>query len=220
MSLKINLSKFDLSNISGLMLDIDDTIYSYSKPNNFAISECFKQLQNENLIQTMQQSDFKSLYVSKRKLVTKKLRPQGVCRSRLFAFDNLFRELSISQPHLMAKKYEKIYWNSFLKVMEVSQEMRTFIKKAKKNGLTICAVTDMQASFQIDKLRKLGLSKYFDFLATSEEAGAEKPDHKIFKLALEKMRLSKNQVVMIGDNKVKDIQGAESFGIKAFHFKA
>lgn len=220
MSTKINLNKFDLSSISGLMIDIDDTLYSYSKPNDFAIKTCFEHLKKANLIQSIKSKEFKVLYVKKRKLVTKKLSPQGVCRSRQFAFDSLFRDLGIPQAHLIANKFEKIYWNAFLQAMEVSKEMNDFIKKSKKHGLIICAVTDMQASFQIAKLKKLGLSRYFDYLASSEEAGAEKPNHKIYELALEKMQLSKDQVVMIGDSKIKDIQGAKSFGIKAIHFKA
>ena len=220
MSIKINLNKFDLSSISGLMIDIDDTLYSYSKPNDFAIKTCFEHLKKANLIQSIKLKEFKTLYVKKRKLITKMLNPQGVCRSRQFAFDSLFRDLDISQAYLKANKYEKIYWDAFLQVMEASKEMSDFIKKAKKHGLIICAVTDMQASFQIAKLKKLGLSRYFDYLASSEEAGAEKPNHKIFKLALEKMQLTKSQVVMIGDNKIKDIQGAKSFGIKTIHFKA
>ena len=78
----------------------------------------------------------------------------------------------------------------------------------------------MQATFQVEKLKKLNLSKYIDFLVTSEEAGAEKPDKKIFNLALQKMKLSKSKVIMIGDNIKKDIKGAESIGIKAIYYQA
>lgn len=34
------------------------------------------------------------------------------------------------------------------------------------------------------------------------------------------MKLNKDQVVMIGDSIIKDIKGAESFGIQAIYFKA
>jgi putative hydrolase of the HAD superfamily len=44
-----------------------------------------------------------------------------------------------------------------------------------------------------------------DYLVSSEEAGAEKPDPKVFELSLEKLGLKKDEVVMIGDNYEKDI---------------
>ena len=104
--------------------------------------------------------------------------------------------------------------------MKVSQEMKAFLIKVKTLGLVTCAVTDMQANFQIAKLKKIKLDRYIDFLATSEEAGSEKPSPAIFQLALKKMGLSKKKVVMIGDSKKKDLNGAESFGIKGIYFKA
>ena len=70
------------------------------------------------------------------------------------------------------------------------------------------------------RLKKIKFERYIDFLATSEEAGAEKPNKAIFQLALKKMQLTKKKVVMIGDNFKKDIKGAESFGIQAIYFKA
>ena len=104
--------------------------------------------------------------------------------------------------------------------MKVSFEMKNFLIDVKKHGLITCAVTDMQATFQVENLRKLKLSKYIDFLATSEEAGAEKPNKRIFNLALQKMQLNKSKVIMIGDSIKKDIKGAESIGIKAIHYQA
>jgi len=214
------LQSIDFSAISGIMIDIDDTLYGYSECNFSAIKACYESIVSNNLIKNIKFDEFKDLYVLNRSKITKQLHPQGSCRSRLFAFDRLFCELDIPHPHLMAKKYEDLYWNTFLEKMKVSKEMSTFIKKAKNHGLIICAVTDMQASFQIAKLKKLELSEQIDFLATSEEAGAEKPNKKIFRLALKKMKLNKDQVVMIGDSILKDIKGAESFGIKAIYFKA
>jgi len=220
MSSKIKLNLIDLTSISGVMVDIDGTLYSYKLPNEEAIKACYKSLKSSNLIHSISLKDFRDLYIKNRLLITKKLYPQGVCRSRQLAFDSLFNDLKIPLAYIHALKYEKIYWQSFLKAMKVSFEMKNFLIDVKKHGLITCAVTDMQATFQVEKLRKLKLSKYIDFLATSEEAGAEKPNKRIFNLALQKMQLSKSKVIMIGDSIKKDIKGAESIGIKAIHYQA
>lgn len=220
MSSKIKLDSIDLTSISGVMVDIDDTLYRYKTPNEKAIKSCYKSIQSSNLINLISLNEFRNLYVKNRLLITEKLHPQGVCRSRQLAFDSLFNSFNVPQAYKHAKRYEEIYWQSFYREMKVSFEIKNFLVNVKKLGLTTCAVTDMQTSFQVEKLKKLNLSKYIDFLATSEEAGAEKPNKKIFNLALQKMQLSKSKVIMIGDSINKDIKGAESFGIKAIHYQA
>ena len=202
------------------MVDIDDTLYSYKIPNDEGIKACYESLKSSRLIHSVSHDEFKHLYVQNRLLVTKKLHPQGACRSRQFAFDSLLNDLKIPKAYIHALKYEKIYWQSFLQAMKASFEMKNFLIDVKKQGLITCAVTDMQASFQVAKLKKLNVSRYIDFLATSEEAGAEKPNKKIFFLALQKMQLNKSKVIMIGDSIKKDIKGAESVGIQAIHYKA
>ena len=220
MSSKNNLQLIDLTKISGVLMDIDDTMYSYDQPNKVAIKSCYVSMHNSGLIESISLSEFTDLYVKHRLLVTNKLQPQGSCRSRQFAFDGLLRDLNINNAYLLADRYEKIYWRNFYNAMKPSLDVHNFLVAVKKGGLLTCAVTDMQATFQIAKLKKIKFERYIDFLATSEEAGAEKPNKAIFQLALKKMQLTKKKVVMIGDNFKKDIKGAESFGIQAIYFKA
>ena len=220
MSSKNNLQSIDLGKISGVMVDIDDTMYSYEQPNKIAIQSCFLSMKSLKLVESISFKSYTELYIKHRLIITRKLDSQGACRSRQFAFDGLLRELKVPNSYLHAERYERIYWQNFLNEMKVSHELKAFLIKAKKLGLVTCAVTDMQANFQIAKLKKIKLDRYIDYLATSEEAGSEKPSPAIFKLALQKMGLSKQKVVMIGDNKKKDLKGAESFGIKGIYFKA
>ena len=215
-----NLHSLDLKKISGVLIDIDDTMYSYDLPNKVAIKSCLKSMRASRLIQSISLVNFTKLYVKHRSIVTKQLYPQGSCRSRQFAFDGLLRELKVLNAYSHAERYERIYWKNFLKEMKVSPEIKDFLIKVKKLGLTTCAVTDMQANFQIAKLKKLQLDQYIDYLVTSEEVGLEKPHPAIFQLALKKMGLTKKKVVMIGDSNQKDIKGAASCGIQGIYFKA
>ena len=60
------------------------------------------------------------------------------------------------------------------------------------------------------------MDKYIGYLVTSDEAGKEKPYKDIFKLALKKLGLKASEVIMLGDNEVKDLQGAEKLGIDTY----
>ena len=57
----------------------------------------------------------------------------------------------------------------------------------------------MTAQIQFRKLVYFGLDEFFDYVVTSEEAGADKPDKMPFKVALEKLQLEPENIWMIGD---------------------
>lgn len=78
----------------------------------------------------------------------------------------------------------------------------------------VCLITDLTAEIQLRKIVHLKIEKLIDLVVSSEEAGADKPHNSIFALALKKLRLSRKEVVMIGDDSRKDIKGARALGIR------
>lgn len=63
-------------------------------------------------------------------------------------------------------------------------------------------------------VKSLGIMKYIDICISSANVGLEKPNPKIFHLALE-MAGNPDQKWMVGDNLKVDVCGAEAAGIKA-----
>jgi putative hydrolase of the HAD superfamily len=59
------------------------------------------------------------------------------------------------------------------------------------------------------------LVPYFDQIIISGAFGRGKPDPTIFEHALERMGLTKDEVIMVGDNLMTDILGASRAGIKS-----
>jgi putative hydrolase of the HAD superfamily len=60
------------------------------------------------------------------------------------------------------------------------------------------------------KLKQAGLSKYFSKIITSEQAGARKPDPKVFNFALGQTLGKVENSLMIGDDLLTDIAGARN----------
>lgn len=71
---------------------------------------------------------------------------------------------------------------------------------------------------QYKKLDNSDLSKYFDKIITSEDAGVKKPNSKIFKYALEIAEATSKESIMIGDNWEADVMGAIENGLDAIFF--
>ncbi|WP_299088489.1 HAD family hydrolase [uncultured Metabacillus sp.] len=59
------------------------------------------------------------------------------------------------------------------------------------------------------------LVPYFEQIIISGAFGRGKPDASIFKHALEKMNLTKDEAIMVGDNLMTDILGASRVGMKS-----
>jgi len=85
----------------------------------------------------------------------------------------------------------------------------------KTQGYNLGVISNGITIKQWEKLIRLDLHHFFDHVITSEEAGAEKPDKKIFEVALEKMGSTAEESVMIGNKFGEDIIGALNIGISA-----
>lgn len=64
------------------------------------------------------------------------------------------------------------------------------------------------------RLDNWNIGKYFDVIVASAEEGCEKPDLKIFEIALERADCKPEEAVMIGDRLDNDIAPANKMGMK------
>ena len=74
-------------------------------------------------------------------------------------------------------------------------------------------ITNGFTQVQQTKISCCGLSPYFEKLITSEMAGANKPDPRIFSFALKETNSAASGSLMIGDTFQVDIQGAKNAGM-------
>jgi len=68
------------------------------------------------------------------------------------------------------------------------------------------------------KMRKSGITQFFDVVMTSERAMARKPDPAVFKLALAEPRAKAVHSIMIGDDLGTDISGARGVWMDQVYF--
>src|SRR6266403_358374 len=69
-------------------------------------------------------------------------------------------------------------------------------------------------------LARIGLARWFDVIIDSTEVGCEKPDPRIFRIALERAGASPARTVHVGDLFHVDVVGARAAGIRGVLFDA
>jgi putative hydrolase of the HAD superfamily len=79
-------------------------------------------------------------------------------------------------------------------------------------GLEVAVVSNWDISLH-ERIDELGLRGLVTTVVTSAEAGAEKPDPRIFELALARLRVPRDRVLHVGDDDV-DARGAAAAGLR------
>jgi putative hydrolase of the HAD superfamily len=103
----------------------------------------------------------------------------------------------------------------------VPQAEETLVE-LKQKGFKLGIVTNTTIAREKDvrrTLQQLGLESYFDFIVTSVDAGCEKPDRRIFSIALQALGIKADEAVMVGDRIAKDIVGGNRIGMMTILFK-
>lgn len=215
----IRYPKIDLTEVKGVLIDIDNTLYTYDPMHEEALERCYADYQhitiNKSLL-PVSSTDYKGQYREARNAVTERLRPSGACRSRLLAFQKLYESLNVSGSYSVATRHSDLYWSTFYERMQLASDAEDFLKECTQRSIPLCVVTDMLMNVQVRKLEALGLSQQIPLMVSSEETGKEKPAAIMFQTALMKLHLRPEEVIMIGDSEAKDIKGAESLGIKSY----
>ena len=85
-------------------------------------------------------------------------------------------------------------------------------------GYTIAMVADGLVESFHNTMTQHGIDHIFAAKAISEAVGAEKPDPRMFRTAMEQLGLTdadKRRILMVGNRVMKDVAGANAFGIRS-----
>ncbi|MFB0536659.1 MAG: HAD family hydrolase [Anaerolineae bacterium] len=91
-------------------------------------------------------------------------------------------------------------------------DVRPTLRSLREWGKTLAVVSNWDPALPT-LLAELGLAEFFAFILPSAEIGVEKPDGRIFRLALQRLGLRPQEVVHVGDQYEADVVGARAVGI-------
>lgn len=204
-----------MNQIKWVILDLDNTLYEYSNPNEKWSEAILDYIQKKLDIS---QKEFQDAVSWARKKNHDTIFTHGASHSRLLYFQKALEKLTAKTHFALTLEMEELFWDTFMNHMKLNDGVIYFLDNLKKQNKKIVILTDLTAQIQMKKIIKLWIQEYIDYLVSSEESGAEKLDQRAFALSLEKLWLEKEEVCMIGDNYEKDIVWAKNFGIyKLYH---
>ena len=82
----------------------------------------------------------------------------------------------------------------------------------------LAAVSDAQSTYAIPEIRAAGLQQYLDPIVVSGDYGYRKPDVRLFQHALDKLQVLPRHAIFIGNDRYRDIFGAQQLQMKTILF--
>ncbi|MDG0789902.1 HAD family hydrolase [Cohnella ginsengisoli] len=193
-----------MKNIQAVLFDLDNTLLDRTRTfQNFTSS----------FVRTYFSHDPKTDSIAARIIEL----DQDGYKEKTLLFTELLQELPwLTKPELneLMDYYSEHYVKNAL-LMEHAVETMSYIRRKYKLGL----ITNGRTAIQYGKIDRLGIRDNFNFILVSEEAGVKKPDNRIFKMASDKLGVSPEQCLYIGDHPKNDIEGAGLAGMKTIWFE-
>ncbi len=91
------------------------------------------------------------------------------------------------------------------------------LESLKKAGKGVYLLSNAQRCFTLPELEELGLLKYFDGILISSDCGCSKPQKAFFDKLFKTYKLDKNTSIMIGNDCISDMGGANNAGIDGLY---
>lgn len=201
--------------IKTVIFDIDNTMYSFNRAHQEAMRELLGY--GQRVLGLSPEFMSQKLREAQRNIIDRLGTNDSAIHNRLIRFQCFLEQVGKREFSNALEMYY-IYWDTILKVMEPEPGVRELIAALHADGIRIGVGTDMTAYIQYKKLIGLDIMRYISFIVTSEEAGAEKPSEKFFRLCVEKAGCLPEECVFIGDSLEKDVYGAEAYGLKGIWY--
>ena len=194
--------------IKAVIFDLDNTLYSYDNAHAAAFAALLEYASAEF---GLSHARFQALHAEASRVLTRRCGGGPAIHNRLIRFQIILELAGL--PIGSAPAMADCYWHTLLDRMEPEPGAARTLEALRSAGLRIGVGTNMTADWQYEKLRRLSLLPLVDFLVTSEEIGAEKPDSRIFALCAEKAGAPLWDCAFVGDSLQKDAIAAQEAGM-------
>lgn len=201
--------------IKAVVFDLDNTVYNYDECHSAAMRGlrdyvcCLYKIEKET---------FNMCFDDARREVKNLLGDTGASHNRMLYMQRFLEKINCNPVDGALELYD-IYWNTVLEQMQPFPYVISLMEWLKQNSISIGILTDLTAHIQHRKIKRLGVESYIEAIVTSEEVGVEKPSARVFNRIKEKLGYEANEILMIGDSKFKDIDGAIGAGMHAILFE-
>lgn len=122
----------------------------------------------------------------------------------------------VKPPHFLQRHARKLAYPVAARLFRPFDGLHEVLSELQERGYRLHVLSNNSSILPL-QLELIGTTDYFDTISWSEEMGVEKPDPRIFALALERIGASAAEAVYVGDSVEADVEGARGAGVIPIH---
>ena len=199
-----------------LFFDLDDTLWDTAHNSKVSMQEIFDEYNFGRFYPSF--DDFYKVYLEYNNNLWSGYN-KGLVKKEdiiLYRFYHLFKDFNAFSLE-EAQDMNKTFLNK-TSFREKTVEGAISLLESLKNRYRLHIISNGFSELQFIKMKRAGLSGYFDQVVLSDKVGVNKPFPYIFEYALDKANAKKDESLMIGDSLETDIKGAQAFGLDQVWF--
>ncbi len=200
--------------LTALLLDLDNTVYAYA-PCHAAGLAAVKSLAASRFAAWQDPETFTAAIHSAPRLVKARVGGTAAEHSRVLYFQQRLETALGRTDAAWTLALDSAYWDAYYENLALDDGCYEALLSFKNLGVRMAWVSDFTSEHQLVKLLALGLDDLVEFLVTSEEAGAEKPQPAGVDLALAKLGVPAEAAWLVGDSLARDAGAARARGLTA-----
>jgi len=118
----------------------------------------------------------------------------------------------------ISERRGEIFKSKYLPKLKPFPEVRPLLERMKQDDLKLIIATSSPEDEVSKAIKIVGIKDLLEDATSASDAGKSKPDPDVVQAALDRLKMSANEVVMLGDTPY-DIQAAGKVGIRVIAFR-
>ena len=135
-------------------------------------------------------------------------------------FEQLFRHRGVEVTPELAIQTGRHFRKASMRYIRLYDGAVELLEALRANGQNVWLLSNAQRIFTACELRELGIADLFDGIYLSSDYGCKKPDRRFFDLLLKQRGIAPESAVMIGNDGLCDIRGAQAVGLATLYIRS
>lgn len=204
--------------IQHIFFDLDNTLWDHRKNAYLTIKDLFEK-EEITLKYSIDFEEFHSTYHEINEKLWEQIRDGEIDKEylRKHRFYDTFNHFGIDDLSL-SMYFEEHFLDKILNYNHLVESADVVLEYLKAKNYTLHIISNGFQEVTERKCILSGIDHYFHTITSADSVGIRKPNPEIFEYSLGLAKAQKEESILIGDDWIADVIGAQNFGIDAIFF--
>ena len=206
--------------IQHIFFDLDNTLWDHRKNAYLTIQYLFEKEEIASRF-AINFEDFHHAYHEINEELWEKIRDGLIDKEylRKHRFYDTFMRFGVDNEEL-SRYFEEHFLDQILNYNYLVEGTQEILEYLKSKNYTLHIISNGFQEVTERKCILSGIAPYFKTITSADSVNVRKPHPKIFEYSLQIAQANKEESILIGDDWIADVKGAQNFGIDVVFFNA